>query len=154
MPAIVNLEKVLPVALVDVSANISIVVSATPPLGVDNAQIIRVDQPTDFTFDWTPGGWLVQMGFFTGNLKFDVFYELMGPGEAVIGAPTTSSPLVIPLGAFGVAQTYTLTIPANKVPPGVYRMVVRMGLLPPAGATTPTIICGFEEVGLVEYYDI
>jgi hypothetical protein len=142
-----NLEKVIPVAILDVNANVSMVASAPGGgIAVDNPQVLRVDQATDFTFNWTIGGLFA--GFFMGaSVKFDAFYELMGPGEAVIAVPTSTLPV-----ALGTLTT-TLTLGANTVPEGVYRIVVRMMVLPPSGST-PTIICGFEELGLIEYYDI
>jgi hypothetical protein len=144
-----NLEKVIPTSILDVNANVSMVASAPGgSLGLDSPQVLRVDQATDFTFNWSIGG-LFSM-FFTGaSVKFDAFYELMGPGEAVIGVPTTTLPVT--LGTL----TTTLTLGANTVPAGVYRIVVRMMVMPPAGSgTIPTVICGFEELGLIEYYDL
>ena len=141
-----TLEKVFPVAFLDLTATVTMVASA--PAGgvvVDNPQVLRVDQATDLTFDWTPSGLL---WFQFSDVKFDAFYELMGPGEAVIGAPTS---ITVPIGAFGVPQTTTLTIPGNNVPAGVYRIVLRMGVTP-TGFPQPTAICGFEELGLIEYY--
>jgi hypothetical protein len=143
-----NLEKVIPLALLDVNSNVSMVASAPGGgLALDSPQVLRVDQATDFTFNWTLGGFLA--GWFAlSQLKFDAYYELMGPGEAVISVPTS---VTTTLSAPG--QTITLTLAANAVPAGVYRIVVRMMVLPPSGST-PTVICGFEELGLIEYYDI
>ena len=71
-----NLEKVIPVAILDVNANVSMVASAPGGgIAVDNPQVLRVDQATDFTFNWTIGGLFA--GFFMGaSVKFDAFYEL------------------------------------------------------------------------------
>ena len=143
-----NLEKVIPLTLLDVNANVSMVASAPGgSLGLDSPQVLRVDQATDLTFNWTLSGFLAGW-FLTSQLKFDAFYELMGPGEAVIAVPTS---VATTLNAPG--QTITLTLGANTVPAGVYRVVVRMMVMPPSGST-PTVICGFEELGLVEYYDL
>jgi hypothetical protein len=142
-----NLEKVLNLALLDVSANVAMSPgTAIPSLGIDSPQVIRVDQSTVFTFTWTTAGFLLPW-FNASQLKFDVFYELMGAGESNILVPTTTTTTL------GLLNTTTLTLAANAVPEGVYRIVVRMMLLTPTG-TTPTPICGFEELDLVEYYPV
>jgi hypothetical protein len=145
-----NLEKVIPLAMLDVNANVSMVASAPGGgIAVDNPQVLRVDQATDITFTWTAGGLFGPLFlFFPFPMEFDAFYELMGPGEAVIAVPTS-----VATTSTAPGQTITLTLAANTVPAGVYRIVIRMKvILPPS--TTPTIIAGFEELGLIEYYDI
>ncbi len=145
--AVLNLEKILDTALLDVTADV--VMSAGPtapsPGGVDSAQVIRVDETTTFTFTWTTSGALLPW-FNASQVKFDVFYELMGPGEAVIAVPTTTATT---LGAL----TTTLTIAPNQIQEGVYRIVARMMMLPPVG-TTPTKLCGFVDLDIVEYYTV
>ena len=145
-----TLEKVFPVAFLDLTATVTMVASA--PAGgvvVDNPQVLRVDQATDLTFTWTAAGLFGPMFLsFPFPMEFDAFYELMGPGEAVIAVPTSVS-----TSSNAPGQTITLTIAANKIPAGVYRIVLRMKVILPGGVP-PTIIAGFEEVGLVEYYDI
>jgi hypothetical protein len=145
-----NLEKIVPLAMLDVNANYSFVASAPGGgIAVDNPQVLRVDQATDLTFTWTAAGLFGPMFLsFPFPMEFDAFYELMGPGEAVIAVPTSVS-----TSSNAPGQTITLTIAANKIPAGVYRIVLRMKVILPGGVP-PTIIAGFEEVGLVEYYDI
>ncbi len=150
---VLNLEKVIDLSDLDVNADVVMFEgpSAPSPVGFDSPQVIRVDQSTTFTFTWTATGALLP--WFNGSqLKFDIFYEMMGPGEATFLIPSTTTNLG--------ALTVDLTVPANVVDPGVYRIVARMMMLPPvpcgqnSGPTTPTKICGFAELGLVEYYTI
>lgn len=143
-----TLEKILPLNLLDISANVTMTEGVIAPPGLDSAQVIRVDQATTFTFNWTASGLLFIPWFSTSHLQFDVFYELVGPSAAAILVPTTTSTT---LGAL----TTTLTLPPNSVSAAVYRVVVRMMVRPPlpVGVVTPTVICGFEELGLIEYYD-
>lgn len=142
---VLTLEKVINLSDLDVSADVTMIEGSTPSTGFDSPQVIRVDQATTFTFNWTRTGSLLPW-FDPSQLKFDVFYELMGPGEAVISVSTTTTTTLS-------ALTTTLTLPANSIPAGVYRIAVRMMLLPPSGST-PTKICGFAELDLVEYFDI
>jgi hypothetical protein len=141
-----NLEKFLNPILLDVSATVSMVEGAALPVigGLDSAQVIRVDQATNFTFNWAPSGLLLAGWFNTSQLRFDVFYEMVGSGAAV--------PPTFVMSTLG-AGVVVLTVPPNTITAGLYRIVVRMMVLPPS-LLTPTVICGFEEVGLVEYYDI
>ncbi len=147
MPVALNLEKVISLSDLDVSADVAMFegLAVPAPAGTDLPQVLRVDQSTTFKFSWTRTGALLPW-FDPSQVKFDVFYELMGPGEAVIAVPTATTTTLSALST-------TLTLAANSVPAGVYRVVVRMMLLPPVGAT-PTKICGFAELDLVEYYDI
>jgi hypothetical protein len=151
---VLNLEKVIDLSDLDVNADVVMFegAAAPPPQGFDSPQVIRVDQSTTFTFNWTTSGALLP--WFNGSqLKFDIFYEMMGPGEATFPVPSTTTTLD--------ALTVDLIVPANVVDSGVYRVVARMMMLPPVpcgssgpSPTTPTKICGFAELGLVEYYTI
>jgi hypothetical protein len=143
--ASLNLEKILPIALIDVATNVTMT-EITSTATVDDPSVIRVDEVTQFTFNWAATGSLLPW-FNSSQMKFDVFFEQMGPGEAVIGGSTSATVLLS-------AGTGIISLGAGSVPSGLYRIVVRMMLLPPAPFTTPTQICGFVDLGLVEYYDV
>ena len=148
--AVINFEQSLPVptSMLDISASVDVTegpsinppgeVITTPPTS------IQLDQPTIFTFNWSATGFFAP--FLTGpgrNLKFDVFYELMGPDEATFPIPSLSIP-------YTVGGPATLTVLANTVnTEGVYRVVVRM-MYTITGQPSP--ICGFVDLGLIEYY--
>jgi hypothetical protein len=146
MASAIGFENVLIPGLV-VSANVGMTEgTSTAGFPADpNPSAVQVDQATTFTFGWGATGALASWLVGSGAWKFDVFYELFGPGEATF--PIPSQTLLNP----AVTGTSTITVAPNTVPEGVYRVVIRMMLLQPGGVG-PSPICGFSDLGLVEYY--
>ena len=156
--AAISFENVLPLAasLLTMNANVGITEGSSTANWGDNlpglpassnASIIQVDQATTLTFTWNATGmlnWIIK----SCSMKVDAFFELMGPGEASFAVPSATLPAMLPVSGFT-----TIVIPSGTVPEGVYRLVVRMMLIPPTGATPGTSpICGFTDLNLVEYY--
>ena len=77
-----------------------------------------------------------------------VIFEAMG-GTEYNGTFSQSVPI-----AFGNPQPYSMfiNIPASSVPPGIYRVILKLDLHSPSG-TFPAV-CGFDDLGLFEFYDL
>ena len=150
--AVINFEQAIPVpsTIFDINANVVMTEgpSTVPPGAIITTPptAIQVDQPTIFTFNWAATGWLAATILAPSpikNWKFDVFYELMGPGEATFAVPTSTVPT-------SLSGFTTLTVlPGTVATEGIYRVVVRM-MMTLTGNPSP--ICGFIDFGLVEYY--
>lgn len=157
MAATIGFENVLPFTPAQLAVTAGVNISEGPSttdwadnlpgfLASVNDTIIQVDQASTFTFGWSAtgsfAGWLLN----PCTCKVDVFYELMGPGEATFVVPAVTVPM-------SVSGTATINVAPNTVSEGVYRIVARMMIFPPTGnipASSP--ICGFTDMGLVEYY--
>ena len=112
-----------------------------------NPQI--VDRANDFHVH---ASWQTSGPFFgvldpTMNWEAEALFEQMGPGEFAGGPFTATTPVV----QNGGLQSYALRIvmPAGSVPEGVYRVILRLRL----GSGKTTSICGFDDLGLTEFYN-
>jgi hypothetical protein len=83
--------------------------------------------------------------------KGEAIFELMGAGEFV-GAPFNAS---VPFTPTAANQHYDMRIdiPAGAVPDGIYRIILKLALDTSSAGLTTTPICGFEDLGLVEFYN-
>lgn len=148
--SVILFENAIPAlpSFLDVAANVNMTegvsTASFPSTGIarPRATAIQTDQATTFSFNWNLTGMFAP--FVAGVWQFDAFYELMGPGEASFPVPSTSH-------SVPQSGTKTITVAPNVVAEGIYRVVVRMMLLAP-GSLHPSPICGFVDLGLVEYY--
>lgn len=118
-----------------------------PPGTIWSNRMIQADQPFQILFHWNQGGsgvWAIGAGIW----RFEIFLELMGPGEAPV-----------PKGYFTTTQAgnsspgfyaQKIDVPANTVVPGVYRVVCSMQLV--VGGV-PKALAGFDDLGLIRIYD-
>lgn len=113
-----------------------------------------VDRSRDFHVH---AHWHTQGSFFlllnqSAMWKGEVILEEMGAGEFSGGPFITKIPVVGTLANQHFALLVNL--PANSVPAGVYRVILKMSLdtsaFIPSGWTP---ICGFDDMGLVEFYN-
>jgi hypothetical protein len=112
---------------------------------------IQREENARVVFAWNQTGPMVP--FMQGEWRFDVFFEQMGPSEGP-GIAFTHTPFVPVIGAY----TFICPIPANTVPVGLYRVTVRMMLVPTSSATafsdtSVSPIVAFEDLGLVQYHN-
>ncbi len=79
-----------------------------------------------------------------------VIFEAMG-GTEYGGTFSQSVPIPIPLSN---PQSYSMliNIPASSVPAGIYRVILKLDLHSPTHLAPA--VCGFEDLGLFEFYDI
>jgi len=112
-----------------------------------NTALIQTDQEVNIDFNWKTDGLLLP--FLCGQWKCEMFLEQMGEKE--FGLPRGLSSVTTPVIKTNPA-TYnvSLNIPANTIPDGIYRIVVR--LLFEAKDGTPAPIAAFAEFGLVQFY--
>ena len=152
MPTVINFENVLSTnpSNFDIDAKVTMVEG---PSTLDYSEgpvpnAIQVDQSTTFTFKWNLTGFLAGPLFATGNLKIDVFYELVG-GGALVSVPQTTVTLS-PTKLTGPTATVDVVVAPLAVTEGVYRIVIRLAAFLAGGTATP--VCGFTELGLIQYY--
>lgn len=83
--------------------------------------------------------------------KGEAIFELMGAGEFV-GAPFTT---YVPFQAVATTthNNLMIDIPGASVPSGIYRIILKISLDTSAAGLTVTPVCGFEDLGLVEFYN-
>ncbi len=147
--AVISFEQAIPVptSVLAISANVNMTegpsTANNPAVITVPPTAIQVDQATTFSFNWSLSGSLAP--FVGGSWQFDVFYEQMGPAEATFPVPSKLV-LNVPSGTFQSGTT-SIVVNPNTVPEGVFRIVIRMMMAP-----TPSPICGFVDLGLVEYY--
>ena len=110
-----------------------------------------VDRSNNFTITTsfsTLGGIFNTWSSPTAVWNAEAIFEQMGGGEFAGTFPGTE--VYIQTAALQ-PYTITITIPSASLPPaGVYRGVLRVWLN--LGAS-PTVVCGFEDLGLVEFYN-
>ena len=108
-----------------------------------------VDRSRDFHVHahWHTTGMIFNLFSPLFKWKGEVILEEMGAGEFAGGPFATSLPYV----QTAVNQHYAMLInlPAGSVAPGIYRVILKLSL--DTGGWTP--ICGFDDMGLVEFYN-
>ncbi len=109
-------------------------------------QLIQLDQPFEIKFDWDQiaGSFLLN----GGHWKFDVYLELMGPGEATVAGGHFSG--TTPASATNGSKTYTLSVNQNTVAAGTYRITVAQQFY---SLGQPRALAMFGDIGLVKFYE-
>lgn len=119
-------------------------VSPIPAVGVATNYLIQTDQDFAVDIQWNQTGavWMLLAGNWVG----EVFFELMGPGEAPAVAFQT------PLAGSNTIGTQKLQVPisAGQLPAGQYRVTCSLQFYV-SGA--PKAIAAFEDLGLIKVYD-
>jgi len=114
-----------------------------PATGEPTNYLIQADQDFLVRFEWTQGGGIFI--FPVGNWQFDVYFELMGPGEVTSG-PFTA---VQAGAALPGPLTQDVTVNAGDLDPGIYRVTAAMQFY--AGGS-PRSLASFEDLGIVHVY--
>jgi hypothetical protein len=80
--------------------------------------------------------------------RAEAIFEQMGPGEFA-GGPFATATAHVQTAA---DQHYAMriVIPGSAIPAGIYRVILKL-FLDTGLATTP--VCGFEDLGLVQFYN-
>lgn len=124
------------------------VITTTEGPGGDalNLNAVRTDQTVTLTYDWTQSGNLVPLLNPASKWQFEIFLEAMGLSEFGPIAPQT-----IYYACTAGPHTISVTIAANTVPDGVYRVTARLMLLTPP-ALTASCIVAFADLGFANWY--
>jgi hypothetical protein len=109
-----------------------------------------VDRSNDFHVH---AHWHTQGGIFalfapSFQWRAEAIFEQMGVGEFAGGPFTTAAAHV--QTAADTHYALTIVIPGSSVPAGIYRVILKL-FLDTGLATTPA--CGFEDLGLVQFYN-
>ena len=142
-------EKVINRALLDVTGDAHLhegpstsgLPAVTPPVN-----IIQTDQALYVHFRWrqnAPIGPLI-----SGTWKYRVYFERMGSGEVPSDLPPSTTGFI---PAVNANYSEVITIPANTLRPGVYKLVATLMLCGRRG--TPTPLAGYDEIGILEVYN-
>lgn len=115
----------------------------TPP-GTTPTTIIRTNQEWYIKMSWKTFGALNCL--MCGNWQLEVYLEQMGKGEYDLPNSARSVPFVSSPHQYH----HEIHFPANKVPEGVYRIVVTIKMQGPTGIPGPVV--GFAEGPLVQFY--
>lgn len=107
---------------------------------------LQTDQPLHVHLRFNVSGLLASI--LPGRWKGELFFEQYGGREATPGHYTTVVPAVL-----SVSNDYDIvvSVPANELEPGVYKMAVAATFYSVAG--TPLPISGFEEIGPLRVYE-
>ena len=118
-------------------------ISPIPAGGAPTNRLIQTDQGFDINIDWNQAGavWVLTAGNWVG----EVFFELMGPGEA----PAVSFKTVQAGANVIGAQTIQVPVNAGQLPPGQYRVTCSLQFYV---AGLPKAIAAFEDLGLIKVY--
>jgi hypothetical protein len=120
------------------------VVSESAPIN-GPSNIVRTSESWFVKFDWTTIGPLNYI--MCGNWHLKVLLEEMGVGEFDL----QDKEAVVHFVSAPHTYTQTLTFPPHSVRAGLYRVTVIITMTGPGGAPGP--IAGFEDLGLVQFYD-
>ena len=112
---------------------------AAPP-----ATNIQTDQPCFLRYKITTTGILNYV--MAGTWEAQVYLEEMGGGEFTLPNSTNTEPFV----AQPQDYQFSVDIPANTVPAGVYRVVARLTMKGDTGVPAP--IAAFADLGIVQFY--
>ena len=118
---------------------------------VANLDAVRTDQPVTITFNWQHSGPLASLPL--GTWQFDIFLELMGPGESVAVTPSTLPFVTVPLGSTSAIQTISVAVGPGTItgviPEGLYRVTARLML---KNTPTQSWMASFVDLGFVNWY--
>ena len=109
-----------------------------------NLNAVQTDQAVTIIYHFSKSGWWLP---FMGNClcKFQVFLERMGVGE--FGDIPT---VILPFNNVAGSDVVSVTIPSGTVPAGVYRIVARFMITPPASNDSPCV--AFADLGFANWY--
>ena len=114
--------------------------------------IIRTNQSWAVNVSWTNTG--SATGMIGGTWDLHLLLERIGPGDDLDLTDSVLSDHIIPLtpGVSPVNYSRHVDVPANRVPAGVYKLVVLLRYIEPTGAPGP--ISAYEEISpLLEFYN-
>ena len=141
-------EKVINPALLNVTGNAHLHegpstsgLPSAPPVN-----IIQTDQALRIHFVWRQNAPIARI--IDGVWKYRVYFEKMGAGEVPSDFPSSSTPFI---QAVNASYSQVITVPANTLKPGVYKLVATLMLCGKGGAPTP--IAGYDELGILEVYN-
>ncbi len=117
-----------------------------PSPGWAPTAIIQTSQSWRVTFDWETVGTL--NNYMSGEWELKIYLEKMGGGEYSLPGNTSIVPFV---SAPHHYMNQSITIPANTVPAGVYKVVTAITMKGPSGVPGPIAL--FGEVPMVQFYD-
>ncbi len=117
------------------------------PLPAITNRLVQTDQSVVVRSRWRVRGGLAAI--IEGSWRVQVFLEQFGGGEATPGEYSTTLTHVQSLD-----NTYDVqvTIPANAIGEGFYRLAVAITMRGPAPAELPLPVAGFDEIGMLQYY--
>ena len=108
-----------------------------------------VDRSNDFHVhaNWQTQGFIFALFSPTFKWEAEAIFEQMGGGEFA-GGPFITNVAYVQTAAL---QNYNvlINIPGAQFPEGVYRVILKLRL----STGGPTPICGFDDLGLVEFYN-
>ncbi|MBK7871992.1 MAG: hypothetical protein IPJ74_15620 [Saprospiraceae bacterium] len=110
--------------------------------------IIQTDQPWKVKCHWHVKGSLCLIIY--GKWECNVYLEEMGAGEYKGSPFTTTIPFVNELEH---AYESVVNIPANAIPPGVYRVTLSLQLLNLSPKNAPLPVAAFSDIGLLKVYE-
>jgi hypothetical protein len=116
------------------------------PTGGTPTNIIRTDQAWSVKFDWATTGPLNFL--LSGTWQLRVYLEQMGGGE--FDLPPAIANATKPFVSAPNSYSHMITVPANIVPAGIYRLVAAVTIVGPTGMPGP--IAGFGEAGLIQFF--
>lgn len=108
-------------------------------------QIVQTDQAIHVHTQFEVSGALAAI--ISGQYRIQVFLEQFGGGEA---SPGVYSRVVSHIPAVNNTYNVTVTIPANEVKPGIYRLALAITMVGPNNIPLP--VAGFAELGNLQYY--
>jgi len=142
-----TIENVIPKDMLDVKGYVKLYEgpSVEDLKDVPPVNIIQRDQTMYVHFHWKQHGWLGRL-ISNCTWKASVFLEQIGKGEVDNPAPVNVSfQQASPAYYRGV-----VTLPANSLPEGAFRVVATLTLQGPSG---PTPIAAFDDLGIVQVYE-
>ena len=140
--AILNFEGTIPAPMLNVTGHIHY---TEGPNGIPlNLNAVQTDQSVEIVYHWNQSGWLLPL-LGSCQCHFEVFLERMGEFEFGPIAPK-----VIPFSNTSGSFVTNVTIPANTVPPGLYRITARFMLTATGGSASPCV--GFADLGFANWY--
>ncbi len=135
--------------VVDELPDLGGLVGAPPPFHpAPSNRISQTDQELHVHIQWTVEGLLAQLLPNTCDWITRVYLEQYGQGEAIPGEYKTTTAHV---QAFNNAYDVTVSIPANALDPGLYRLAVSITFEGPGGEPLPP--AGFAEIGNLNVYE-
>jgi hypothetical protein len=121
--------------------------TAPGPMGpAPSNRQLQTDQPLHVHLRFNVSGMLASV--LPGQWKAELFFEQYGGREANPGQYENSVPAVL---AISNDYNIVVSVPANELDPGVYKMAVAATFYSVTGLPLP--ISGFEEIGPIRVYE-
>lgn len=136
----IQFEELLPLFGLNGDASVS---ESAPVNG--SGKIVRTTEDWQVDVNWNTSGPLNNI--MAGKWKLAVLLEKMGHGEFALANNEAEEAFVSAPHAY----SKTFNFAAGSVPPGLYRVLVTVTMVGPANAPGP--IAGYEDLGMVQFYD-